>query len=134
VPTRLVHLAVDAAQPDRLARFWAAAFGWQVAAAIGARFGTNKASAWRFSERRLTPLRPQIRQVARALLVYPRHLPYQVAAAIARYQGGKPVSESSTTSAPAWRRSLAVNEPVATPTARTPACTAAAISGGLSPT
>jgi hypothetical protein len=31
----------------------------------------------------LTPLRLRIRQVARALLVYPRHLPHQVAAAIA---------------------------------------------------
>jgi len=32
VPTRLVHLAVDAIQPARLARFWAAALGWEVAA------------------------------------------------------------------------------------------------------
>jgi glyoxalase superfamily protein len=30
VPTRLVELAVDAADPARLARFWAAALGWQV--------------------------------------------------------------------------------------------------------
>ncbi len=32
MPTRLVHLVIDAADPDRLARFWAAALGWQVAA------------------------------------------------------------------------------------------------------
>jgi hypothetical protein len=31
----------------------------------------------------LTPLRLQIRQVARALLVHPRHLPYHVVAALA---------------------------------------------------
>ena len=29
--TRLVHLVVDAAEPARLARFWAAALGWEVA-------------------------------------------------------------------------------------------------------
>ncbi len=50
------------------------------------------------------------------------------------YQAGKPSSESSTTSAPAPARSARVNEPVATPTARAPACTAAAMSGGVSPT
>ncbi len=32
MPTRLVHLAIDAADPGRLARFWAAALGWEVAA------------------------------------------------------------------------------------------------------
>jgi len=32
VPTRLVHLVVDAVQPARLAGFWAAALGWEVAA------------------------------------------------------------------------------------------------------
>ncbi|MGH3234377.1 MAG: VOC family protein [Streptosporangiaceae bacterium] len=30
--TRLVHLVIDAAEPARLARFWAAALGWAVAA------------------------------------------------------------------------------------------------------
>jgi predicted enzyme related to lactoylglutathione lyase len=30
--TRLVHLVVDAAEPARLARFWAGALGWEVAA------------------------------------------------------------------------------------------------------
>ena len=48
-----------------------------------ARFGGDEVAAWRYCEQRLTPLRLRIRQVARALLVYPRHLPYQVAAAIA---------------------------------------------------
>jgi catechol 2,3-dioxygenase-like lactoylglutathione lyase family enzyme len=32
MPTRLVHLVVDSADPARLARFWAAALGWEVAA------------------------------------------------------------------------------------------------------
>jgi hypothetical protein len=40
-------------------------------------------AAWRYCERVLTPHRPRIRQVARALLVHPRHLPYQVVAAVA---------------------------------------------------
>ena len=31
MPTRLVHLVFDAADPARLARFWAAALGWEVA-------------------------------------------------------------------------------------------------------
>jgi hypothetical protein len=50
---------------------------------IRARFGDDEFRAWRHCEQVLTPLRLRIRQVARALLVYPRHLPYQVAAAIA---------------------------------------------------
>jgi predicted enzyme related to lactoylglutathione lyase len=31
MPTRLVHLVLDAHEPARLARFWAAALGWEVA-------------------------------------------------------------------------------------------------------
>ena len=50
---------------------------------IAARFGDDEVAAWRHCERTLVPHRPRIRQVARALLVYPRYLPYQVAAAIA---------------------------------------------------
>ena len=50
---------------------------------ITARFGGDEVAAWRHCEQALTPLRPRIRQLARALLVHPRHLPYQVAAAIA---------------------------------------------------
>ncbi len=30
--TRLVQLVIDAAEPGRLARFWAAALGWEIAA------------------------------------------------------------------------------------------------------
>ena len=67
--------------------------------AIVARFGPAEGTAecaagcaaWRHSERILTPLRPAIRQVARALLVHPRPLPYQITSAIAgpcRVPGG----------------------------------------------
>src|SRR5215467_1690006 len=51
--------------------------------AIGARFGGDELLAWRRSEATLVPLRLTIRQVARALLVHPRHLPYRVVSAIA---------------------------------------------------
>jgi hypothetical protein len=49
----------------------------------GDRFGGDECGAWRYSEQVLTPLRLRIREVARALLVHPRHLPYAVVAAIA---------------------------------------------------
>lgn len=45
--------------------------------------GTGELAAWRHSERLLTPRRLSIRQVARALLIHPRHLPYEVVAAVA---------------------------------------------------
>lgn len=51
--------------------------------AIAARYGTDEVAAWRASEQLLTPLRLQVRQLARALLVHPRQLPYNVAAALA---------------------------------------------------
>ncbi len=50
---------------------------------IAARYGTDEMAAWRASEQLLTPLRLQVRQLARALIVHPRHLPYNVAAALA---------------------------------------------------
>ncbi len=46
-------------------------------------FGGDEIAAWRYSEDLVTPLRQQIRQLARALLVHPRHVPYNVAAALA---------------------------------------------------
>jgi Peptidase M50B-like len=46
-------------------------------------FGGDEVAAWRYSEGMVTPLRLQIRQLARALLVHPRHIPYNVAAALA---------------------------------------------------
>ena len=52
-------------------------------AAIRPRFGDDEFAAWRYSEAMLTPLRLKIRQVARALLIHPRHLPHQVVAAVA---------------------------------------------------
>jgi hypothetical protein len=51
--------------------------------AIRHRFGDDEIGAWRYSERLLTPLRLNIRHVARALLIHPRHLPYEVVAALA---------------------------------------------------
>ena len=60
---------------------------------------TDEFSAWRRAEQALTPLRLQIRHLARALLVHPRPIPYAVASVL--YHDGNPVSESSTTSAPA---------------------------------
>jgi hypothetical protein len=51
--------------------------------AIGPRYGHDEASAWRYAEALITPRRLAIRQVARALLVHPRHLPYEVVSALA---------------------------------------------------
>ncbi|HTS99470.1 MAG TPA: hypothetical protein VMI33_22910 [Streptosporangiaceae bacterium] len=50
---------------------------------LAARFGADECGAWRYSERLLIPLRLTIREVARGLLVHPRHLPYAVVAALA---------------------------------------------------
>ena len=50
---------------------------------LGKRFGDDECAAWRHSERVLAPQRLKIRQVARALLVHPRHLTYDVVAAVA---------------------------------------------------
>jgi hypothetical protein len=49
---------------------------------IAPRFGTDEIAAWRWCEQQLTPRRLQIRELARALLVHPRHVPYNVAAAV----------------------------------------------------
>ena len=54
---------------------------------ITQQFGRDEVRAWRYCERVLTPLRPQIRQLARALLIHPRHLPYNVAAEFAAPDG-----------------------------------------------
>jgi hypothetical protein len=52
--------------------------------AMATQFGTDEVAAWRWCEEMLTPQRLQIRQLARAMLIYPRHLPYNVAAELAR--------------------------------------------------
>ena len=62
--------------------------------AIGPRFGTDEIAAWRYCEALLTPLRMQIRELARALLVHPRHLPYTVAAELVR-AGGWPSRQAA---------------------------------------
>ena len=51
--------------------------------AIAARHPGDEPGAWRHSEAVLVPQRPAIRQLARALLVHPRPVPYPVAAALA---------------------------------------------------
>jgi protoporphyrinogen oxidase len=51
---------------------------------IAHRFGDDEVAAWRRSEAILLPRRLEIRQLARAMLVHPRHLPYDVAAALSR--------------------------------------------------
>ena len=56
-------------------------------AAVRERPGGDEAAAWRHSVELLTPLRPRVRQLARALLVHPRHLPYEVAASVAGFAG-----------------------------------------------
>ena len=56
--------------------------------AIAPQFGTDELAAWRRCEEILTPQRLQIRQLARAMLIYPRYLPYNVAAELAQTQSG----------------------------------------------
>ena len=68
-----------AAVRERFAR----AEGPSEAGAEGASEGSAEYAAWRYSEQLMTPQRLRIRHLARALLVHPRHLPYDVAAAIA---------------------------------------------------
>jgi hypothetical protein len=49
----------------------------------GTAFAGDEAAAWRYCVETLTPMRLRIRLLARGLLVWPRHLPYAVAAALA---------------------------------------------------
>jgi hypothetical protein len=51
------------------------------------RFAGDEAGAWRHCADRLMPLRPQVRELARGLLAWPRHLPYAVAAELAGFGG-----------------------------------------------
>jgi hypothetical protein len=51
----------------------------------GTRFAGDEAAAWRHCVELLTPLRLQVRTLARGLLVWPRHLPYAVAAELAGF-------------------------------------------------
>ena len=56
----------------------------------------SEVAAWRHSEAVLLPLRLTIRQVARALLVHPRHLPYPVITGLAPVRTpGSPGKSSS---------------------------------------
>jgi hypothetical protein len=80
-------------ESDQELRRWLA--GWRAdggdarrfRAGLPPRFGSDQVeaevAAWRYAVDRLTPHRLQIRQLARALLVHPRFLPYEVTAAIA---------------------------------------------------
>jgi hypothetical protein len=49
---------------------------------IAPRYGPDEAAAWRYCESILSPRRLEVRQMARALLIHPRHLSYNVAAAL----------------------------------------------------
>lgn len=51
----------------------------------GTRYARDEAGAWRHCVDVLTPLRLQIRSLARGLLCWPRHLPYAVAAELAGF-------------------------------------------------
>jgi hypothetical protein len=51
----------------------------------GTRFAGDEAGAWQHCVDVLTPLRLQVRSLARGLLVWPRHLPYAVAAELAGF-------------------------------------------------
>jgi len=51
----------------------------------GTRFAGDEGAAWQHCVRLLTPLRPQIRSLARGLLAWHRHLPYAVAADLAGF-------------------------------------------------
>jgi Peptidase M50B-like len=55
------------------------------ASLAGTRFARDEAGAWQHCVDALTPLRLQIRSLARGLLVWPRHLPYAVAAELAGF-------------------------------------------------
>jgi Peptidase M50B-like len=56
---------------------------WRFRRHLANRFGADEFAAWRHSEQLLIPRRLQIRQVARALLLHPRHLPYPVVTSLA---------------------------------------------------
>lgn len=58
-------------------------------------YGRDEATAWRYCEAILAPRRLDMRQIARALLIHPRHLSYNVAAAVS----GSPLSVSGETAA-----------------------------------
>jgi hypothetical protein len=60
------------------------------AALAGTRFAGDEAGAWRYCVSLLTPHRLAIRSVARGLLVWPRHLPYAVAAELAGFGTDRP--------------------------------------------
>jgi Peptidase M50B-like len=56
----------------------------------GTRFAGDEAAAWQHCVQLLTPLRLQIRSLARGLLAWPRHLPYAVAADLSGFTQGTP--------------------------------------------
>jgi Peptidase M50B-like len=60
----------------------------------GTRFAGDEAGAWRYCADLLTPLRSQIRSLARGLLAWPRHLPFAVAAELAGF--GAPARQPSS--------------------------------------
>ena len=61
----------------------------------GTKFVGDEPGAWQYCVDHLTPLRLQIRSLARGLLVWPRHLPYAVAAELAGF-GAHDAARSGT--------------------------------------
>jgi hypothetical protein len=57
-------------------------------ALVGTRYAGDEATAWRHCVDVLTPLRLQVRELARGLLAWPRPLPYAVAADLAGFGPG----------------------------------------------
>jgi hypothetical protein len=49
---------------------------------IAARYGSDEVSAWRQCEQQILPRRLEIRELARAFLLYPKYVPYNVVRAL----------------------------------------------------
>jgi hypothetical protein len=87
--------------------------------ALRGRPDADEFRAWRRSEEILTPMRLKIRQVARALLVHHRHLPYNVVAAIAAGPAGQGAGRMAATGS-AGATAAGQSESSRSPSARRP--------------
>ena len=69
-------------------------------AAIAPRYGRDESAAWRYCESVLVPRRLEVRQVARALLIHPRFLSFNVAAAVSGVGPGSMMNSRSSMAGP----------------------------------